>query len=100
LDEAKLLAAFGSDSAGAKALVNAVADRLQARLKTFTTTTKGVVDTSIRGITTQISDLNSRIIKSKQLITDRETSLKTQYGRHQAEIMTLMNTQSSLSKLA
>lgn len=100
LDEAKLLAAFSSDPAGAKALVNAVADRLQARLKTFTTTTKGVVDASIKGITAQISDVTSRISRGKQLITEHETSLKTQYGRHQAEIMTLMNTQSSLSKLA
>ena len=100
LDEAKLAAAFSSDSAGARALVNAVADRLQARLKTFTATTKGVVDASIKGITTQISDVNSRITKGKLSITERETSLKTQYGRHQAEIMTLMNTQSSLSRLA
>ena len=99
LDEAKLTAAFSSDSAGARALVNAVADRLQARLKTFTATTKGVVDASIKGITTQISDVNSRIAKGKLSITERETSLKTQYGRYQAQIMTLLNTQSSLSRL-
>ncbi|MQC24351.1 MAG: hypothetical protein DWG81_00200 [Chloroflexi bacterium] len=99
LDEAKLTAAFSSDSAGARALVNAVADRLQARLKTFTATTKGVVDASIKGITTQISDVNSRIAKGKLSITERETSLKTLYGRYQAQIMTLMNTQSSLSRL-
>ncbi|MQC27221.1 MAG: hypothetical protein DWG76_07220, partial [Chloroflexi bacterium] len=92
-------AAFSSDSAGARALVNAVADRLQARLKTFTATTKGVVDASIKGITTQISDVNSRIAKGKLSITERETSLKTQYGRYQAQIMTLLNTQSSLSRL-
>ena len=99
LDEAKLAAAFSSDSAGARALVNAVADRLQARLKTFTATTKGVVDASIKGITTQISDVNSRIAKGKLSITERETSLKIQYGRYQAQIMTLLNTQSSLSRL-
>ena len=99
LDEAKLTAAFSSDSAGARALVNAVADRLQARLKTFTATTKGVVDASIKGITTQISDVNSRIAKGKLSITERETSLKTLYGRYQAQIMTLLNTQSSLSRL-
>ncbi|MDA0698280.1 MAG: flagellar filament capping protein FliD [Chloroflexi bacterium] len=99
LDEAKLTAAFSSDSAGARALVNAVADRLQARLKTFTATTKGVVDASIKGITTQISDVNSRIAKGKLSITERETSLKIQYGRYQAQIMTLLNTQSSLSRL-
>ncbi|MDA1217727.1 MAG: flagellar filament capping protein FliD, partial [Chloroflexi bacterium] len=93
LDEAKLAAAFSSDSAGARALVNAVADRLQARLKTFTATTKGVVDASIKGITTQISDVNSRITKGKLSITERETSLKIQYGRYQAQIMTLLNTQ-------
>ncbi|RLT43059.1 MAG: hypothetical protein DWI61_00045 [Chloroflexi bacterium] len=100
LDEAKLTAAFSSDPSGAKALINAVADRLQVRLKTFTTSTKGIVEASVKGLTAQISDVNTRISNGKKTLVERETSLKAQYGRHQAEIMTLINTQNSLSKLA
>ncbi len=100
LDEAKLTAAFSSDPSGAKALMNAVADRLQLRLKTFTTSTKGIVEASVKGLTAQISDVNTRISNGKKTLVERETSLKAQYGRHQAEIMTLINTQNSLSKLA
>ena len=39
------------------------------------------------------------LTKGKLSITERETSLKIQYGRYQAQIVTLMNTQSSLSRL-
>jgi len=86
-DTTKFETALTNNPSGVKALLAAVADKLEKRLNRFTNTSTGALTLSQKALTNEIEDVDGRITSMNQSLTQRETSLQQEYAVLQSQIL-------------
>jgi flagellar capping protein FliD len=99
-DTGKFQAALNNNPAGVKALLQAVADRLDTRLDRYTDPTRGTLTLSQNSLTDQLKNVDNRIADMNQYLKQYQASLQTQYAGLQSQILSNFDTQSQLSAMS
>ena len=79
--------AVANDTAGVKALLAAVADRMDSRLDQLTTATTGIVSINQKSINDQITSLDKRVTTLNDQLAQRRLALTQQYSQLQSQIL-------------
>ncbi len=85
--------AIANDTAGVKALLAAVTDRVDTRLDQFTDSTSGIVTVNQKSITSQIEDIDDRVKTLNEQLAQRRIALTEQYSLLQNQILNNIYTQ-------
>jgi len=96
-DTSKFDTALTNDSAGVKALLAKVADRMTLTLNGMTDATSGTLTSSKKAITDEISNINDQITFMEERLTDRESALRDQYAVLQSQVIGNIYLQQQLS---
>lgn len=99
-DTTKLETALTNNPSGVKALLAAVADKLEARLNRFTNTSTGALTLSQKAVTNEIEDIDGRITSMNQSLADRESSLQEEYSVLQAQILNNLYLQQQMASFS
>lgn len=99
-DSSKFDTALTKNATGVKALLQAVADRLDTRLDSFTNVSSGTLALSQRSISNQIQDIDTKTVSLNEYLADYEDSLKTQYAVFQSQVLNNLYLSQTLSSLS
>lgn len=99
-DSAKFEAALANNASGVKALLAAVADKVNTRLDRFTNSTSGTLVLSQKSVAEEMSSIDERITQMNEVLAQRRTALTGEYAALQAQVLNNMYTQQTLSSFS
>lgn len=99
-DSTKFETALANNPSGVKALLAAVADKLETRLSRFTNTSTGALTLSQKAVTNEMEDIDGRITSMNQFLAERESSLQEEYSVLQAQILNNLYLQQQMASFS
>ncbi len=96
-DSSKFETALTNNASGVKALLAAVADKVNTRLDRFTNSSSGALSLSQKSVGEEVSSIDERITQMNKALAERQSALRTEFAVLQAQIMNNIYLQQQLS---